>query len=341
MKFILFFVFYHLLQISTISQVVDPLIKEQCEFIGKAELSIIDEEYKQAISNYRMARNFAPLDNTSTLNNILCHIKIGDIDSSVNMAIELCYTGFPVSFFNRLKFKALDTRQRWLEFKSQNINNVTHYENNRISKLVELDQYIRHNELGYDSTHKIQSALLDSTVKIFKENGFNTRRIEGYKLYNDTTILGTDFTILVVHALRIQGDEFHALMVEALSRGKIDPYSFASYSKIINPPTNNFRVGCNNPLNAVFYQVGHIIYTCDDALKEQSDFFRANLGLLPLDDVIRLSEHYYEKSKDFYFNNLFNMYAIRNEPIYVKDHDEALTNGRIYKVLEEDVDYFK
>src|SRR5690606_35499031 len=107
------FVLCILLQFSANCQIVDPTIKQQCEFIGNAELSIIEENYIEAIENYRLAGSFAPLDNNSTVNKILCHMKLGDIDSSVHMEMQLCHTGFPVSFFHRQKIKPMDTNSRW------------------------------------------------------------------------------------------------------------------------------------------------------------------------------------------------------------------------------------
>lgn len=335
-------VFLHI-TVSGQELVVDLVVKAHCIHIGRAEMSIVDGNYAEAIRHYHSAKDLRPLYNYSFLNLITCHIRLGEVSKAVDRAIELCDQGYPVTMFKRKQFDILNTSDKWRTYVLENAGRIYYKEGNRISKLVEIDQYIRHNDLERDTAVSIQLALIDSTEKIIREIGFNSVSIEGYKVRDDTLIYGDHLTILAVHALRIKGDEFKSLILECLSSGKISPYNFAFYTKYFDHETNDIFIGCNNFLDAVFYQVENIIYTCDDELRERSNKVRAELGLLPVEDVIRLFEYYYREGKDFSFHNLANLYArLGASPDITKEHNKALENGIIYKILDpEDVDYFK
>jgi len=339
-KYLIIFFYFFVFEDTGLRAQISLHEKEARALIGRAELSIINGDFKEAINLYDNAQNLNSLEDNTKLNRIICYLKVGRDSLAVIEAKNILENGFPISYFKKTSFKKLFYNKKWLDFSSEYIAPSPSNLKIRIESLLNEDQRIRQQEVTRDSFILIQNNLVDSVRFLIKENGYIDSKEEGYNVYNDTILLSNGFTYLLIHALQVYPLEFRTILDSLLNVGDIKVPNYFFYSRYFMPQ-NRVKCGCESRLDAIFIQIENKLYTCGARLEFESNVNREKFGLLPIGETIKLINYYYFQDKSFKFDNVINTKVVLNSG-FEKDHIQQIDEGLIlYKTLEKNDSYFK
>lgn len=332
-----------LFQSFTIAQINNIFLLEKLN--DSAEICLAENRINDAIFYYEKCIKIDTLDININLNLILCYNIIGNPERSTGIMKRVVINGFPLTYFKKEKYKILTQRRDWIEFEKK------YYFETRIKKpnylalfidsLLIIDQEIRKNDIGQDSSVIVQKNLAAIVEGLLMKYGYLSYRQLGFVLENDTILSSSPFTYLLIHSIQVDRVKFKTILDSLRSEGKFSKYDYLWFSRYFEN-ISECKLGCEPFLNSVFIQVNNKIYTCCNKNRIQVNYRRSAVGLIPLEQAMQIIEFYYSAGKKFSLMNAVN------SKIYVKNESDLPNTGInilkdlcLYKELYDNDSYFK
>ncbi|MDD5569528.1 MAG: hypothetical protein PHD97_00055 [Bacteroidales bacterium] len=336
MKRLLFaYIIVNLFVIAIFSQNSD-YTKVYYPFTNKAELNIIENNYKKALRKYKKAFDNAPHAFARDLYNAtLCAIRVNKLDFAYKCMDSLISKGLNIDFFEiNNEFDTLKKDYRWEKFKSD-YPIYKKIADKRINKQLSImfrkmeddDQKFRYDyETFGDTIKKIDSMNMKIFLDIIDKYDFPCEEIIGINSslgkYNES------FYIVLHHNCQkfsLPGNEklfnLKNILIKAIKDGKYDKYTAAYLLILQNDSTIKIGdVGITQIINKAIPDSENKYYIQKYLSKKQKkeyDVYRAGIGLETLND-------FYKKLIFFHINKNHSPFKF-----YVK-YDKWVFNNELY-----------
>lgn len=216
--------------------------------IYKAESSIIDSQYHEALSLYKDAFSDKSIPFAVDLYNAaVCATKLGKMETAVNLCGQLAYKGVGSDFLERQpEFLPLKEFQDWQDLckkadqRKDEIATKSAQLRTTLDNMVTIDQDINHQWRASGTSGEMRR-VMDSVnivlskqlINLFTEEGFIGEDKIGVTIDGDKIIESFPFDVIIIHNYQSRwngnlGDTlFTAALTKALSDGLITPQYFA------------------------------------------------------------------------------------------------------------------
>jgi hypothetical protein len=211
--------------------------------INKAELSIVDGDYKKALSLYELAFKKVPTSFAKDFfNATICAIKIKQYKSAFKYCDSLMAKGVNKNFFSENNsLHPLRETKKWRKYIEQFDNKYVRFNSikdtslkNLFSKMEQQDQEFRKKPGSYvayrDTIEKIDSLNIAILKSVIANNGFPNENMVPVK---DPTFTTLPANIVFHHHCQSMSKDrkgkynFKDEFIAAVQKGQLDPHRFA------------------------------------------------------------------------------------------------------------------
>jgi len=293
--------------------------------INKAELSICDSNYTQALDNYLNAFSYinSPFPN-DIYNSLILNIYLRNYSDAIKLCEKLVLLGVNMTFFNQVPLKSLkNDTVLWNSFisKYDSLNEVYKSKidfelRNEIYKLFLNDQKNFCNidiETGIIPYIQTQDTVFEKYFDILKKYGYPNHDLLGIDLINDTIIKPSFQATIIQHMYQESIDSIEkvsALLKKEIFRGRLLPADFMNWDEFRYEPNHHY--GKSILLKSMY--------------EKDIYFYKLNL------DSLRIKKYNYNRSEIFMYSFEDNLKKL----IFIQKNPDNKFNFIIYGLYEMD-----
>ncbi|WP_052600369.1 hypothetical protein [Aureispira sp. CCB-QB1] len=152
------------------------------QFVHKAELALIDNEFQIALDNYLLAEQKRTLFIRDALNALTTSIEIKKYDVAIKFAKQLILKGLPYTYFEKkVFFQDFIETQDWASLKNARIESKINLQlRKKIDSLCKRDQEFRSDyEFYIDTIIAIDTLIKSEVLNIFATHGYPSSELTG------------------------------------------------------------------------------------------------------------------------------------------------------------------
>jgi hypothetical protein len=236
-----------------------------------AELCIVKENYKEALSEYRKAFTYSTPRATDVYNSIILALELDNIDLAIAFSEKLICKGVPLIFFKQQSLKKMVYSPKWQKFVTKKYPKLEKKTQKKLNialknKIVELFKRDQKHRVHYnkDSLSDVDSENGIILNTIFDEFGYPNEEVIGVWMRNDTTFEHWNpLDILLIHQVDYKDRMFLKRIKNFAMEGSMPSIKLLNFSDRIREDSS-FLFGIDYYMQNIFIQIGDNLYTCDD-----------------------------------------------------------------------------
>lgn len=243
MKFFVVFVLSFVARLA-IAQDVN-YIKSYHPSINKAELSVVDANYKEALENYQKAFAAVPRGFMKDyFNAAVCATYLGDATNTYKYLLEVASKGISLDFIkDEAAFIGIQQDPNWRNFEKEYLAKKREFDQkinkglkDKLAKIVERDQWfrVRDAQAFADTIVKIDRQNASELDYIFDRYGFPSEDAIGCGDGGMPVIQYPFYTVIRRQTPENQTVNFSNYLLAAVRTGKISPHSATHIMATIN-----------------------------------------------------------------------------------------------------------
>jgi hypothetical protein len=220
-------------------------VKAYYPSINKAEMYVVEGNYKDAFDNYQQAFAAVPRGFMKDyFNAAVCATYLGDASNTYKYLLEVASKGISLDFIkSETAFMGIQQDANWREFEKQYLAKKREFDQkinknvkDKLTKIVERDQWfrVRDAQAFADTIKKVDSQNASELDYIFDRYGFPDENMIGCGEGGMPIIQYPFYTVIRRQTPENQTVNFSNYLLTAIRQGKISPHSATHIMATIN-----------------------------------------------------------------------------------------------------------
>lgn len=243
MRFLVVLVLYLITFFSSAQEV--NFVKAYYPSINKAELFVVEGNYKDAFDNYQKAFAAVPRGFMKDyFNAAVCATYLGDASNTYKYLLDVAKKGISLDFVkDETAFMGIQQDANWREFEKQYLAKKREFDQkinknvkDKLIKIVDRDQWfrMRDTQVFADTIKKIDNQNASELDYIFDRYGFPDEDMIGCGEGGMPVIQYPFYTVIRRQTPENQTVNFSNYLLKAIRQGKISPHSATHIMATIN-----------------------------------------------------------------------------------------------------------